>query len=88
MKTQSKRPTIAVILLICVFSIGVTTAVFVDAFIVTTTDTASALGLNGSIETQVTDQANNSLEGVTIRIDGDSLEYKGNGTYLLDNVKA
>ena len=86
LRPESKRPFIAVILLICVFSIGITTAVFADAFITSTTDTASFLGLNGSINAQVTNQTNASLEDMTISVNGEVLEYN-NGTYRLENAK-
>ena len=43
-KPQSKKPIIAAILLVCVFSIGITTSAFPEVFIETTLDVASATG--------------------------------------------
>jgi hypothetical protein len=85
-KPRSNKPLIAVLLLVCVFSIGLSTAVFSDVFIGTTFNTASAMGLKGNINVYVTDQSNLSLENVNVVLSDKTFESRGNGTYILENA--
>jgi len=68
-KAITNKPMIAAILLICVFVLGVTTAIYSESFIETSLDVASGLGLKGNVEIYVTDLENNSLANVTLTID-------------------
>ena len=67
-KPKTNRPKIAGILLICVFAIGLTTAVFAEAFIESSMDFATGVGMTGSIKILLTDSQNNSLENISIKI--------------------
>ena len=86
-KPKTKKPIIAAILLVCVFSLGITTAVFSEAFIISTTDMASGVGLKGSVEIWVTDQSNNSIEGINIVLDNYSGKTDENGFFTEKNVE-
>ncbi len=68
MKPKTKMPMIAAIILSCVFIIGITTAAFSESFIDSSLDVASYAGLTGSIKILVTDQSNNTLSNVNIKI--------------------
>ena len=86
-KPKTNKPFIAIVLLIIIFSIGVTTTVFSESFIQTGTQTMSAIGLNGEIKLHVTDQDNSSLQQMTIVIDGKSIEHTNNGTYYKEGIE-
>ena len=87
-KPKTNKPMIAIIILTCVFALGITTAVFSDIFIVSTLDTASAFGMTGSVEVHVINETNNSVDNVIINIEGaDNLKKTGNGSYYAKNVE-
>lgn len=85
-KPRSNRPLIAIVLLICVFSIGLSTAVFSNVFVQTTCDTFSVMGFKGNINIYVVNQSDIILENVNIILSDKTFESKGNGTYSLENV--
>jgi DNA-directed RNA polymerase subunit RPC12/RpoP len=64
---KTNKPTIATILLVCVFVIGVTTAVFSETFIETSLDVTSALGMGGNVEVYVKNETNVSLSNVYVK---------------------
>jgi hypothetical protein len=86
-KPETMKPFIAIILLIIIFSVGITTSVFSEAFIETNMQTASIAGLTGEVKIHIMDQNNNSLEQITILINGDPVEHQNNGSYYRDNIK-
>jgi hypothetical protein len=86
-KTKTNRPMIAAILLVCVFALGTTTAIFSEAFIESTMDLASGVGLTGSVEIMVLDESNNSIKDVSVKIDGLTGKTDKNGLYSTDNVQ-
>jgi len=86
-KPKTKKPIIAAILLVCVFSLGITTAVFSEAFIISTTDMASGVGLKGSVEIWVTDQSNDPIKNVSIILDNISGKTDENGMFFAGNVE-
>ena len=86
-KPKTKKPFIAIVLLIIIFSIGVTTAVFSETFIESSLDTASVIGFTGEVRLYVTDENNDSLEQVTILLDGELIDYQSNGTYHKNGVE-
>ena len=86
-KHETIKPFIAIILLIIIFSVGITTAVFSEAFIETSMQTASTAGLTGEVKIHITDQDNNSLEQITILLNGDVVEHQNNGSYYIDNIE-
>jgi hypothetical protein len=85
-KPKTNRPKIAGILLICVFVIGLTTAVFAEAFIETSMDFASGIGMTGSTKILITDSENNSLENISIKINGLTGTTDENGFFSADNT--
>lgn len=86
-KPRSNRPLIAVLLLVCVFSIGLSTAVFSDVFIETTFDAFSAMGFKGNISVYVTNESNVTLENITVMLSDRIFESQGNGTYILEDAE-
>ncbi len=70
-KIKTNKPTIAAILLVCVFAIGITTAVFSETFIETSLDITSAVGMTGTIEIYVKNETNVSLHGVYVKYNGE-----------------
>lgn len=86
-KPKTNRPLIAAILLICVFLIGITTAVFSETFLDSSIKLTSDIGFTGSIEILVTDQLNNSLENINITIDDITGKTNENGIFFVENVK-
>jgi DNA-directed RNA polymerase subunit RPC12/RpoP len=88
LKPKTNKPIMAIILLVIVFAIGLTTAIFSDVFIASTMDVASDLGLTGSIEIYVIDyESNNSIEGINITINDITGETDDKGVYSVENVE-
>jgi len=65
---KTKMPMIAAIILTIVFLIGISTAAFSEGFIESSLDVASFAGLKGSMKILVTDQSNETLSNVKIKI--------------------
>jgi len=86
-KKKTNRPIIASILLICVFIIGISTAIFSEAFITSSMDIASTAGLTGSVEIIITDLSNDTLENINIEINGESGSTNENGVFTKENIK-
>ena len=86
-KPRTQKPIIAAILLVCVFSLGITTAVFSEAFVISSTDLASGIGLKGTVEILVTDQSNNSIKDINIVLDNYSGKTDENGLFSAKNVE-
>lgn len=86
-KPRTNRPMIAVILLICVFAIGITTAAFPETFIETTLDMASGAGITGTVELRVTDQFNNSIDNVSTTINDATIFTNEKGVVTFNNVE-
>jgi len=85
-KPKTNKPIIAAILLICVFSIGITTSAFSEMFVESSTGVASGIGLEGSVNIYITDQDNNSLKNIEISLYGNSVLTDGNGVASFKNV--
>jgi DNA-directed RNA polymerase subunit RPC12/RpoP len=85
-KTRTNKPTIAAVLLISVFAIGITSVAFSDAFIETPLDVLANVGMTGSVDLLLLDQLNNSLGNVSIIIDGTSTTTDENGSYSAENI--
>jgi hypothetical protein len=85
-KPKTNKPMIAAVILIVVFTIGITTSVFSESFIETSMDTLSSIGLKGTIELFIIDQNNNSLENVQIKIGENIGETSKNGLYSIENI--
>ncbi len=85
-KPKTNKPMIAAILLIIVFIIGVTTAVFSEAFIESSTGILSDAGMKGTVEISVQDINNESLENVSITLDGKPYSTNKAGALSVENV--
>jgi hypothetical protein len=78
---------IAVLLLICVFAIGITTAAFPETFIESTLDIGTTAGITGTLEIRVTDQLNSSIDNVSITIN-DAVDFTNEkGVATFDDVE-
>jgi len=78
LKPRTNKPIIAAIILMCVFGVGVTTAVFSEQFIETSLDVASTFGLKGNVEINVKNTTNDSIDSVFIEFQ--KLDRNGNTT--------
>jgi len=85
-KPTTGKPTIAAVLLIIVFAIGITSSAFPGTFIETPLDVLANGGMTGSVDLLVLDQSNNSLGEVLIIIDGTSTTTDENGLYSAENI--
>lgn len=86
-KPKTKKPFIAIVLLIIIFSVGVTTAVFSETFIESSLEVASGIGFTGEVRLHITDQNNDSLEHVIILLDGKQVDHQSNGTYYKNGIE-
>jgi hypothetical protein len=86
-KPKTKMPRIAAIILGIVFIIGITTAAFSESFIESSLDVASYAGLTGSIKILVTDQSNNTLSNVKIKINDIYGITNSQGYYSTGNIE-
>jgi len=68
-RPRTNRPVISAILLVCVFVLGVTTAVFSEEFVESTMYVGNAFGLSGDVKISVIDFENKSVNNVTVKID-------------------
>jgi len=83
-KPHTNKPKIAAIILVCVFAIGLTTAVFSESFIETSLGVTSSIGLKGEVEIKITNESSNSLSNLTVTIDGEALQEQGDGVYRIN----
>jgi len=83
-KPHTNKPKTAAIILVCVFAIGLTTAVFSESFIETSLGVASSIGLKGDVEIKLTDKINDSSSNLTVTIDGKPIHEQGNGIYKIN----
>ena len=68
-KQKTKMPTVAGILLICVFVLGISSAVFANAFLDTPLSLLAENGFLGSVDIIIVDQNNDTLSNVTIVVE-------------------
>ena len=85
-KPKSNKPTVAAIILICVFVIGLNTALFSDLFIESSLDIASGVGLTGTARIIVTDLENKTIEEADIKIDSISGKTDVNGVFFIKEL--
>ena len=86
-KPKTNKPKIAGILLICVLTIGIVTAVFSETFIISSLNVASGFGITGSVKIKVIDLSNNTIDNATIKINGINGMTNEDGVFNVDNVK-
>jgi hypothetical protein len=84
-KTKTNKPKIAAVILICVFVVGLSTAVFSEIFIESSTYVLSSLGMKGTVEIHLADESNKSIENITVKIE--DVKKTGNGSYVANNVE-
>jgi len=85
-KPKTNKPFFIMILLICVVVIGFSTAFFSEYFIESSLDTADALGMRGSVKFDLYDLDNDTVNNAIITINGDVVNFKGNGIYIKDDI--
>jgi predicted Zn finger-like uncharacterized protein len=86
-KPRTKKPMIAVIILVCVLSIGITTAFFSEIFIESTMDVASQLGSSGNVQFKIIGYNNSTIDNANITIDSIELEQNNDGFYSSANIE-
>lgn len=86
-KPKTKKPKIAGMLLICVLIIGLSTALFSEAFIISSSEIASQAGITGDVKLKVTDSSNHSIENATIKINGINGTTDKDGIFNADNIR-
>ena len=85
-KPFTNKPQIAGILLIIVFVLGITTAIFSESFIESSSDVFTGFGYKGRVEIFVTDNQNNSLSNVSVSINDNSSLTDEDGIAVIENV--
>ncbi len=85
-KPKTNKPMVVAIVLICVFAIGVNTALFSDIFIESSLEFVSGIGLTGTVKITVTDAENKSIEEANIKIDGIIGKTDANGVFSLKEL--
>jgi len=86
-KPKTNKPIIAAIILMCVFGIGVTTAIFSEQFIETSLDVASAFGLKGNVEINVKNSTNSSIEGALLDLNDMAKNTNADGLVSFKDVE-
>ena len=86
-KTRTNKPMIAAILLVCVFVIGITTAVFSEIFIESSMNIASEVGITGTVDILVIDQSNNTIQNINLEINDESGITNDKGMYTFKKVE-
>ncbi len=85
-KPRTNKPTLAAIILICVFVVGLNTALFSDVFIESSLDIASGIGLTGTVRITVTDLENKTIEEADIKIDSNLGKTDANGVFCIKEL--
>jgi len=85
-KPRTDKPMIAAVILICVFVLGASSAVFSETFIEVPLDVLSGAGITGTVEFMIIDHSNNSFPNVSITIDEISCITNANGKCSVGNV--
>jgi hypothetical protein len=86
-KPRTNKPMIAAVILICVFSIGMSSAVFSEYFIESSLDVASNFGLTGTVQIEVTDISNISIPNVDITLGDMNGITDENGIFYAEKVE-
>ncbi|HDQ15735.1 MAG TPA: hypothetical protein ENN45_01600 [Bacteroidetes bacterium] len=87
LKPKTNKPLIAAIILMCVFGLGITTAVFSEAFIESSLDVASVFGLKGNVEINVNNLTNSSVENATLDLNDATKTTNSEGFVKFDDVE-
>lgn len=85
-KPKTNKPMIAMVLLICVCGIGISTAGFSEIFIETSLDAASTFGLDATVEFYVTNETNISISNVSVKIGDKILKTNENGHLKVKDI--
>ena len=86
-RPKTNKPLIAIILLICVFSIGITTAAFSEVFVETTMDVASVMGSSGNVEFKLLNYNNNSVSNATVIVNDVVVPQESDGVYKKGDIE-
>jgi hypothetical protein len=86
-KPKSNKPSIAALVLLCVFAIGVATTVFSETFIESTMDVASDVGLTGNVQIYLTNQTNLTIEDAIVSWDEQAIPHKQDGIYYRESME-
>ena len=85
-KPRTDKPMIAAILLAAVFALGLTTAVYSETFLESSSEMLSSVGFRGTVDLYITDISNNTLDDVDVKIGNIYLQNYGNGSYSAENI--
>jgi len=85
-KPRTNKPFFAAILLIIVFSIGMTTAGFNELFLETNAELGNSFGIIGNLEFELIDQNNNSIKDVNVNFDEDAKSTDNNGKVFFNET--
>lgn len=85
-KPKTNKPMIAALILICVFAIGLNTAIFSNIFVESSLDIASGIGLTGTVKITVLDSVNDSISDANIKINGVTGITNANGVFLKKEI--
>ena len=85
-KPRTNKPMIAALILICVFAIGLSTALFSNVFVESSMDIASGMGLTGTVKITLLDSENNSISDANIKIDGINGTTDSKGVFLRHEI--
>jgi hypothetical protein len=77
---------IAALILICVFAIGLSTALFSNVFVESSMGIASGMGLTGTVKITLLDSENNSISDANIKIDGINGTTDSKGVFLRHEI--
>ena len=83
---KTNMTTIAAILLICVFLIGIATSIYSESFQTTTLEIITAAGVKGSVRILVIDELNNTIENASININNKIFYTNVNGIFYSGNI--
>lgn len=86
-RPRTNKPMISAVLLVCVFVLGVTTAVFSEQFIDSTMNMGNIIGLSSDVKISIVDLDNNSLDNVTVKIGDTPKITDDKGFVVFKNVK-
>lgn len=86
-KPKTKKPMIAVIILILVFSIGFTTAFFSELFVESTMDIGSIAGTSGTVEFKVLSYNNSTINNAIVKINNITVKQDNDSIYRKKNIE-
>ncbi len=86
-KPKTNRPMIAAIILVCVFAIGINTAVFSETFVESSMDVASQVGLTGTVEFEIVNENGEPVNNTTVSINSVIINRDNTTIYKKENIE-